>query len=169
MNMRGKHTLLVRTCGWVLAALLMPSMGLTCLLLTPIDTSSPSGTTDNSNNSAAVPTTQGTVSFANEIQPIFDANCIRCHVTGGFANQSGIPLKLISGYSYNLMVNKKSAQDPSWIIVVPGAPEKSLLYLKISSPTPPIGRRMPWDAGTVVSDDDILKVATWIKEGAQNN
>src|SRR5258708_7230344 len=52
------------------------------------------------------------VSFASQIQPIFDTHCIRCHILGGFANQSGIPLKLIDGQSYDLLVNKASAQRP---------------------------------------------------------
>lgn len=110
-----------------------------------------------------------TVSFSREIQPIFDTHCIRCHVTGGFANNSGIPLRLIEGVSHGLLVNKSSVQNPDWLLVKPRDPDNSLLYQKISQASPPVGRQMPWDAGTVVSPDEIELIRRWIEEGARNN
>lgn len=113
------------------------------------------------------------ISFASQIQPIFNTHCIRCHVTGGFANQSGIPLKLIEGQSYDLLVNKKSAQQSELTIVKPGDSANSLLYLKITQDPPPVGRRMPWDSGrpgsTIVSDEEKELVRKWIDEGAKRN
>jgi hypothetical protein len=120
-----------------------------------------------------LPAPQLTVSFADHIQPIFNTHCIRCHVNGGFANQSGIPLKLVEGSSYDLLVNQASAQQSDLTLVLPGDAENSLLYLKISQPTPPVGRRMPWDSGrigsTVVSEEEIELIRTWIDEGAYRN
>lgn len=116
---------------------------------------------------------QPKVSFASQIQPIFNTHCIRCHVLGGFANQSGIPLKLIEDQSYDLLVNKQSAQRAELTIVKPGDSANSLLYMKISQPTPPVGRRMPWDSdrpgSTVVSEEEIELVRKWIDEGARRN
>ena len=110
-----------------------------------------------------------TVSFANDIQPIFNTHCTRCHVTGGFANNSGIPLKLIEGVSYNLLIGRQSVNNPNWTLVAPGDPDNSLLYHKMSSTMPPVGRRMPWDGATTLSQDEIDHVRTWIAEGAVNN
>jgi len=113
------------------------------------------------------------VSFASQIQPIFDTHCIRCHILGGFANQSGIPLKLVEGQSYDLLVNKQSAQRADLTIVKPGDSANSLLYMKISQETPPVGRHMPWDSGqigsTVVSQEEIDLIRNWIDEGALRN
>ena len=110
-----------------------------------------------------------TVSFADQIQPIFDQHCIRCHVTGGFANQSGIPLRLVQGESYLRLVNQQSVQDPNWTLVKPGDSTNSLLYQKVSQPTPPVGLRMPWDGHNPPSEESIEHIKTWIDEGAENN
>jgi len=109
------------------------------------------------------------VSFGKDIQPIFDTHCIRCHVNGGFANNSGIPLRLVEGVSHELLVGKFSVQNPDLFLVKPGDHLNSLLYLKISQDTPPVGRRMPWDAATVVTEEEIALIVTWINEGAVNN
>ena len=42
-----------------------------------------------------------TVSFANDIQPIFTQRCISCHVIGGLADQQGSPLRLTDGNSFD--------------------------------------------------------------------
>lgn len=110
-----------------------------------------------------------TVSFSREIQPIFDTHCIRCHVTGGFANNSGIPLRLIEGVSHGLLVSRSSVQNPNWLLVKPEDPDNSLLYQKITQATPPVGRQMPWDAATIVTPDEIDLIRRWIEEGARNN
>lgn len=118
---------------------------------------------------AMMPMEPETVSFSRDIQPVFDMHCIRCHVTGGFANNSGIPLRLIQGVSYGLLVNRTSVQNSNWTLVEPEQPDVSLLYLKISQTSPPIGRQMPWDKGTVVTPEEMELVRTWIAEGARNN
>lgn len=124
------------------------------------------GTTPNENMSMEE---EPKVSFARDIQPLFTEHCIRCHVTGGFANNSGIPLRLLNGVSYDLLVNKKSAQDDSWYLVLPGDSAGSLLYHKVSSPNPPVGRMMPWDNVDPLSTEEVELIRTWIDEGAKNN
>ena len=65
--------------------------------------------------------------------------------------------------------------------VVPGQPESSLLYLKVSEPMPPCGSQMPANpttltvtgtsvfSGTAISADQQKIIYNWILEGAQNN
>lgn len=65
--------------------------------------------------------------------------------------------------------------------VVPGNPDASIMYLKISMTTPKCGAQMPADraqlltlgsamfSGTAVSPDQQQLVRAWIEEGAQNN
>jgi hypothetical protein len=52
--------------------------------------------------------------------------------------------------------------------VVPGQPDASLLYDKISKTTPICGMRMP-ATGTVLTDPEIATVRAWIAAGAMNN
>ncbi|MGA7741701.1 MAG: hypothetical protein ABSF35_04355 [Polyangia bacterium] len=66
--------------------------------------------------------------------------------------------------------------------VVPGQPDISIMYLKISQPTPPCGSQMPADtgyfltsggtaqfSGTAVPEDQQNLIRAWIQEGAQDN
>jgi hypothetical protein len=65
--------------------------------------------------------------------------------------------------------------------VVPGQPEASIMYLKVSEPTPPCGSQMPADvqtmlldgyskfSGNALSADQQQLIHDWIQEGAQNN
>jgi hypothetical protein len=137
---------------------------LTCMLVSLL------GGACDTTGTEALPPPPPKVSFASQIQPIFDTHCIRCHVLGGFANQSGIPLKLVNGQSYDLLVNKSSAQRPDLTLVKPGDSASSLLYMKITQDPPPIGRHMPWDSGqigsTIVSDDEKELIREWIDDGA---
>ena len=65
--------------------------------------------------------------------------------------------------------------------VVPGQPDTSIMYLKVSEPTPPCGSQMPADpqtllttgtavfSGTALTADQLQLLHDWIQEGAQNN
>ena len=105
------------------------------------------------------------VSFADQIQPIFDANCTVCHVSGGIAEFTG--QLLTAEESFGSIVNQPSFQS-EFIRVVPGDAEASLLFLKVSSDSPPVGARMPL-GGAPLSDADIALIGDWIDEGAANN
>jgi hypothetical protein len=110
----------------------------------------------------------GTVSFAGRIQPIFTANCAVCHRPGGIAHLRGIELQLLEGESHNRLVNQPSVQEPALTIVVPGDSASSLLFLKISSDSPPVGDRMPL-GGPPLSQSRIDLIRDWIDQGARNN
>ncbi len=110
----------------------------------------------------------GPVSFRDQIQPIFDAHCIICHVDGGVADLAGIALRLGAGLSFDMLVDQTSVRDTRLTFAVPGDSADSLLYLKVSSSNPPVGSRMPL-GGPALSSTDVELIRTWIDEGAQNN
>lgn len=91
------------------------------------------------------------VSFSDEIQPMFSANCTAsgCHVSGGYA-----PV-LTEGEAYDELM----AMD----LVNVDEPEKSGLYKwmdNTSQPMPPSGR---------MDEDTLQMVLAWIEQGAEDN
>ena len=97
------------------------------------------------------------VSFADDIQPIFDANCVVCHGDGGNAG-----LDLRSGQSYTNLVGIK-ATESDLSRIEPGEPMNSWLYLKLTGQQD-VGTMMP-PSGSLDADLTDL-VRTWIEEGA---
>lgn len=101
-----------------------------------------------------------TVSFAADVQPVFTANCVGCH--GRFGN-GGLDLR--AGQAWGNLVDQASAtytQDR----VVPGVPDQSLLYLKITGAAG-VGGEMP--PGNSLPAGEITTIRTWIEEGALDN
>ena len=101
-----------------------------------------------------------TVSFADDIQPIFDVNCVFCHGDGGNAG-----LDLRSGSSHANLVGVTATESPLSRIE-PGEPLNSWLYLKITGQQN-VGTMMP-PTGSLAADLMDL-VRTWIEEGALDN
>ncbi len=85
------------------------------------------------------------VSYALDIQPIFDAKCISCH--GG-----GISPNLSFDVSYNELITNDliNTEDP----------ENSLLYLKITN---------EGDLHIDANNNERALLLKWIEEGAENN
>lgn len=108
------------------------------------------------------------VSFSREVVPIFTANCVECHRRGGFADLQGITMRLTPHEAYLSIINQQSSQDSSRTRVIPGDPENSILYLKISRDDPPIGVRMPFERNPL-DENQIETIRRWIAEGAGNN
>jgi len=91
------------------------------------------------------------VSFATDIQPIFNTDCAipTCHVGGG------PPPDLEAGNAYDALTGLGYVDTTN--------AEESLLYKRIistSSPMPPSGK---------LSAQEIGLVLAWIKQGAQQN
>ncbi|MBI4691010.1 MAG: hypothetical protein HY754_12225 [Nitrospirae bacterium] len=108
------------------------------------------------------------VSFSAGVQPVFNNNCISCHVSGGFAGF----LILTSGVSYNNLVNQPSARTgnpPSGTRVVPYDSANSVLYQRISGIGLPAGESTMPLGGALLSDSDQSLIKTWIDQGASNN
>ncbi len=101
---------------------------------------------------------QNGISYAEDVQPIFDQNCIACHPSSG-------NLDLTSGQSYNQLVNV-NASGYSGKRVVPNDAEASVLYKKIDG-SGAYGGNMP--IGSSLSTTQINIIKLWIEEGAQNN
>jgi hypothetical protein len=111
---------------------------------------------------------QGEVSYADDIQPIFDRYCISCHSgTGEGANVSEY---LMTDYD-NVMKGTKFGQ-----VVVAGSRMSSSLYLVVAGKTAPEIRMPPHNdesfaqgRGVMLSADAIETIGLWIDQGAQNN
>ncbi len=89
------------------------------------------------------PSNDGPISFSVQVQPIFTTNCAGCHSPGGEADLDGIVLKLTADVSFDLLVDRPSVQQPDLTLVIPGDSSSSLLFLKVSTDSPPVGLRMP--------------------------
>jgi Ca2+-binding RTX toxin-like protein len=103
------------------------------------------------------------VSFANQIQPIFNDNCTRCH------SGSGAPrgLRLDAANSYANLVNVASSEVPSLKRIKPGDDDNSYLVHKIEG-TQTVGGRMPLNS-TPLSAANIALIRRWVVEGATNS
>jgi len=99
------------------------------------------------------------VSYAADIQPIFNSSCTSCHPP-----QSG--LDLTPGVSYGNLVNHVSLGYAPAIRVVPNDPTNSVLYRKIAGTG--FGGRMP-EGPNPLPQVLIDKVRNWILQGALNN
>ncbi len=112
---------------------MMPGWSSTPSDLTPAPTATPGGPV--------------TVSYSQDVQPILDRECVRCH--GG---RSGL---FMDSYD-NLMDGN---------IIVPGDPEASELVMSIQESSQSI--MPPGSDGLSASEIDLI--VTWIAEGCPNN
>ena len=118
-----------------------------------------SGCSDHGDPSALNPADPvESVSFANEIQPIFDAQCIGCH-----GDQGNAGLDLRSGLSYANLVGV-AANATAGILVVAGDATSSVIYHRLTGFQ--VGF-MPPTSQLPISDQEL--VAEWINDGALNN
>ncbi len=105
------------------------------------------------------------VSFKSQIQPIFDANCVVCHQSGGA--QEGLILE--DGKAYANLIGKLSRQA-DMLLVSPGSFEASYLFHKIAGThvaTHGRGARMPLGGQLDARDIDVVR--DWILAGAKDN
>ena len=101
------------------------------------------------------------VSYANDIQPLFDASCTGCHGQGG---QGGLDLRAGSSRDYLVGVVSPTHGAPR---VAPGDPAGSVLYdTLVGAGT--YGQVMP-PSGSGFSAGDLELVRSWIADGAIDN
>jgi hypothetical protein len=93
------------------------------------------------------------VSYSQHVQPLFNQTCALsgCHNDASRAGN----LTLTSYHNLTIRPN----------IVVPGDPNSSLLYLRI---TGQIGQQMPLNRSPLNSNQQ-QGIRIWIEEGAENN
>ena len=113
------------------------------------------------------------MSFAGNIQPIFNRSCALsgCHVPGALGGN----LDLSPGAAYKQIVDHDSFQQPKRKRVLPGDPANSYLVMKIEG-TPgisglpmPQGCPVPPPGGSCLGTDDDPAIRKWITECATNN
>jgi len=103
------------------------------------------------------------VSFAVDIQPIFDMRCRFCHYpTGG--SPIGIQTSRLDLSTYQTL----RAGGNGGIEFTAGMPCTSLLFEKLG-PGPPFGSRMPLNGPPFLDDRQLQLVHDWIAEGALEN
>ena len=95
------------------------------------------------------------VSYANDVQPIFNAQCTSCHGSNG-----GISLTNYSNTTSGNGFNYGS------ILIVAGDADASGLIDKIS-PNPEFGSTMP--LGGSLTNQEISTIRAWINQGAKDN
>ena len=95
--------------------------------------------------------------YDSEIQPIWDANCTRCHGSSG-------NLDLSQGVSYSNIVNVVSSGYSGFLLVEPNDPMNSVMHQKIVGNSA-FGERMPKNASKLSTSDE-NKIKTWIDNGA---
>ena len=108
-----------------------------------------------------------TISFAEDVFPIIQKNCLPCHAEDNF-NPSELSLD-----TYELLMEGGRHGDA----IVPGNADESPLIQKLRD-DPPFGDRMPLDLrkkkgkkSTVkpLEEEEIQAIATWITQGARDN
>lgn len=113
-----------------------------------------------------------TVSFANDIVPMFVASCTSCH-TGEAARTGSANLNLDPEFAYGDLIRVMSGHVPTMARVMPGDPDASYLVHKLAGTQADVGgrgQRMPRGSEeNYWTDEQIELVRTWIAEGAQNN
>jgi len=101
------------------------------------------------------------VSFSEDVQPILNENCLKCHQEGG----AGYEKNGFSMVSYeNLM--KGTQFGP---VIEPGSSVSSTLARLISGNADP-SLKMPHGAGNKpLSESEVETIKAWIDQGAKNN
>lgn len=116
-----------------------------------------------------------TVSFANDVQPIFDKQCVSCHGPDHPGGPAG-DMDLTDGLSYGNLVFQPTSDGcmqevPDSVRVVAFDTESSMLWLKTLPDDRRCGVPMPWgtDGLGIIAPDEFAIIETWILEGAQDN
>ena len=103
--------------------------------------------------------TEAEITWSKHIQPLFRAACAQCHMDG---NQRG-------DYRVDTptLLRKPGESKGAMPLVVPGEPEKSLLWLKLAVREPGIGDQMPLQQPPL-DRHAVDLVYRWIKGGAKS-
>ncbi|MEO9886555.1 MAG: hypothetical protein ABJR05_02905 [Balneola sp.] len=100
------------------------------------------------------------ISYASDIQPIFNNTC-----GGGFCHTNG---DNVNGVNLDSYQNSITSMGSSYggLIIIPSNADNSPLVDKLGS-NPEFGSRMPLTGS--ISSSDVGKIIAWINQGAQNN
>lgn len=97
------------------------------------------------------------LTYAHDVKPILDQNCIQCHQPGGIGlERSGLDLRSYEG----LMKGTKFGQ-----VVIPGDSMDSVLIELVQHRSAP-EIHMPYQH-TKLTDKDLNKLEKWVDQGAK--
>jgi hypothetical protein len=119
--------------------------------------------------------------YTKVIQPTCNSDF--CHYSGVGIRYSALDLSSQVTAYWSLFAQPAMGASCSEMgtRVVPGQPENSILYRKVSEAMPPCGSQMPANpttlrstgtttfSGTALTADQQMLIYNWILEGAQNN
>ena len=128
-----------------------------------VDTAQPDATApDVAPDAAAAP-------FA-PVQAVFDARCTNCHAATALGLPGYAALPLTSDFSYKNLVNKPANEACGGTLVVPGKPDQSYLWQKLTSDAPCSGSHMPAKFEVMpappLTTDQLAAIEAWIASGA---
>ena len=106
------------------------------------------------------------ISFAADVQPIFNARCGGCHIAGSAGG-----LSLAVGSAQANLVNVATGCDPTVPRVTPGSTTGSMLWRKLGGSSTQCGSPMPLGSAGLktLAPAEFLKVEQWILQGAKAN
>jgi hypothetical protein len=108
--------------------------------------------------STATITAQTHVDFQRDVRPILSDNCFLCHGPDASARKANLRLDVHE----DMLASRRNGAP-----VVPGKPEQSLVYRKITEPDP--ARRMPpLSSHKTLSDGQKETLRRWIEQGAES-
>lgn len=102
----------------------------------------------------------GTVSYARDVEPILEANCLSCHQSGGAGFEaSGFSMasydELMKGTQYGPMVLAGDSEGSNLVVLMEGRADPSI--------------SMPHGSMEPVRAADIATIRRWIDQGAKRN
>jgi Protein of unknown function (DUF1553)/Protein of unknown function (DUF1549)/Planctomycete cytochrome C len=106
---------------------------------------------------AAIP---DSISYNFDIRPILSDKCFKCH--GPDANKRQVGLRLdIAEEAYKVL-----DENPSWHAIVPGKPELSQVFLRVSSQDTAL-QMPPVNSKLTLAPREIKLIKKWIEQGAK--
>ena len=110
------------------------------------------------------------VSFARDVQPIFNAQCVMCHNS----DDPHAGLVLDAGLSHSQLVGMGSSETSQMLRVAAGKPDQSYIVRKLENTHLEAGGKGWWMpppthiASSITLQDRTL-IRTWIIQGAKDN
>lgn len=124
---------------------------------TKIKTTKHHNTTNNKNNQK-----QQTISFNQHIRPILNKNCTSCHGGVNVGKDSKMPGLL------SLVYDLKGVRGESKkLTIIPGNPENSELFKRITADDQDIDLMPPPSHGPRLTQNEVNTIKQWIKQGAK--
>ncbi len=106
---------------------------------------------------SAVASDKPRLDYGRDVQPILSENCFHCHGQDVKKRMAGLRLDSFEG---------ATASRGGRVALVPGKPEASAVYLRITAPQP--ARRMPPPSSNrALTPEQIAILKRWIEEGSQ--